>query len=80
MTLTFMALVHPQAGQQGDGLGVEAGTTTQPLGQIRERQGRHAPGVIGKDCRSIGSSSGPDLWPDRPARLKPLPLRPIWGL
>jgi hypothetical protein len=42
-----MAFVDPQAGQQGHGLGIAAGTTAQPLGQISDRHARHAPGVIG---------------------------------
>ena len=39
--------------QQGDGLGVAAGTTAQRLGQIRDRHARHAPGVVGDDMQLI---------------------------
>ncbi len=51
--LTFMALVHPQAGQQSHELGVAAGATAQPLGQISDRDARHAPGVISNDVGLI---------------------------
>jgi hypothetical protein len=48
-----MALVHPQAGQQRDGLGVAAGATAQPLGQIGDRHTGQAPGVVSDDSRLI---------------------------
>ncbi len=48
--LSFMALVHPQAGQQGDGLGVAAGATAQSLAQSGDCQ---APGVEGTDVGII---------------------------
>jgi hypothetical protein len=43
-------LVHPQAGQQGDGLGVAAGATAQSLAQSGDCQ---APGVEGTDVGII---------------------------
>lgn len=51
--MTLMAFVLPQAGQQCDGLGVAAGATSQPLGQICDRHARHAPGVTGNDVGLI---------------------------
>ncbi len=52
-SLACIAFIDSQAGQQSQGLGAEAGSTTEPLRRIGDRKTRQAPGVISNDVGLI---------------------------